>query len=698
MAKKPKLTDGANYFDTIANNLFSIQKDLRANYTDSELGSIEVEARIGMIVQSYRRWKSRRGAKSIAVTDPRKDALCSFKAGIEPIFARQLQAKLVPTIFKASPQPLEVVRLDDHGHRWVKGAKGQVSIETKQSLAQINMGLLAHDYDVRINVASEKPAAMAGSDGIATEDPVNFDAWVMERRKKRTSYVLVKEKPLWRLDYTEVEVLQRVGDGRVKKEVELEFELLKGESVCWLMERDHDQILALTTALAKELIDLLDYCIPSETEDERETSLLLVMDSDVDYQISTLTCQLQGKEKADFKDIERARARKNPGFDFVGTMPVNLTRQNLLEVQSGDYFITEKSDGVRFLLYVIPDPRAGSPMAVFVDRSKAVFKFRGSDVLGQALGLGTVLDGELVFNRSYRENVFLVFDVLLWEHEPRLEDLFSARLELIRTRIMPHFDRAMQLVGAGSLPMKPLRLVRKAFVGKRDLRVLLGKMRPEEGERVFYDPDPGQPMAKRHHKSDGLIFQPNARYVFSRHYDLMKWKWAELRSIDLLVSIPMGEDGNLEGAGDGRGVDCPIYLLCAGPDGTHINCTLRGGTNVGLGAFDSYRLLADMEDPERADKAATVVEVVYDIHVGKWSYMHIRKDKNQPNFIDSVMGVFIEQAESISIEELEFSLNAAAHGLENNFHMHVNKSKGKILDWQRGVIKDAARKAGPPKG
>jgi hypothetical protein len=49
MAKKPKLTDGANYFDTIANNLFSIQKDLRANYTDSELGSIEVEVRFACL-------------------------------------------------------------------------------------------------------------------------------------------------------------------------------------------------------------------------------------------------------------------------------------------------------------------------------------------------------------------------------------------------------------------------------------------------------------------------------------------------------------------------------------------------------------------------------------------------------------------------------------------------------------------------
>jgi hypothetical protein len=40
---------------------------------------------------------------------------------------------------------------------------------------------------------------------------------------------------------------------------------------------------------------------------------------------------------------------------------------------------------------------------------------------------------------------------------------------------------------------------------------------------------------KRHHKSDGLIFQPDAPYVFGTDVNLVKWKWPELASVDLQV-------------------------------------------------------------------------------------------------------------------------------------------------------------------
>lgn len=112
-----------------------------------------------------------------------------------------------------------------------------------------------------------------------------------------------------------------------------------------------------------------------------------------------------------------------------------------------------------------------------------------------------------------------------------------------------------------------------------------------------------------------------------------------------------------------------------------------------LGEFDAYRLLADMESPELANRGPPIVEVAYDIQIGMWAYLHLRKDKDKPNFIDSVMGVFMEQAESISIEELEYTLSAASYGLENDFEPQIQKMKTKLLDWQRSEV---ARKNGVP--
>lgn len=123
-----------------------------------------------------------------------------------------------------------------------------------------------------------------------------------------------------------------------------------------------------------------------------------------------------------------------------------------------------------------------------------------------------------------------------------------------------------------------------------------------------------------------------------------------------------------------------------------------------IGEFDSYRLLADMESPEMAAKggaATAIVEVAYDIQIGMWAYLHLRKDKNIPNFIDSVLGVFTEQAEAISIEELQYTLTAAAYssaGLKNDFEAQITKMKGTLLSWQKAEANKLTASAGGSNG
>ena len=52
---------------------------------------------------------------------------------------------------------------------------------------------------------------------------------------------------------------------------------------------------------------------------------------------------------------------------------------------------------------------------------------------------------------------------------------------------------------------------------------------------------------------------------------------------------------------------------------------------------------------------------MYDTRLGQWKYHRIRSDKDRGNFIDVVMSIFIEQAENISIEELQYELEAEGH-------------------------------------
>jgi hypothetical protein len=46
------------------------------------------------------------------------------------------------------------------------------------------------------------------------------------------------------------------------------------------------------------------------------------------------------------------------------------------------------------------------------------------------------------------------------------------------------------------------------------------------------------------------------------------------------------------------------------------------------------------------------MKVAFCPKVGLWSYFQLRKDKDAPNFINTVMSILMEQAEDISIEEL----------------------------------------------
>lgn len=46
------------------------------------------------------------------------------------------------------------------------------------------------------------------------------------------------------------------------------------------------------------------------------------------------------------------------------------------------------------------------------------------------------------------------------------------------------------------------------------------------------------------------------------------------------------------------------------------------------------------------------MQVAFCPKVGLWSYFQLRKDKDAPNYINTVMSILMEQAEHIDIDEL----------------------------------------------
>ena len=282
-----------------------------------------------------------------------------------------------------------------------------------------------------------------------------------------------------------------------------------------------------------------------------------------------------------------------------------------------------------------------------LDRAKKYYYLNGHRELGAALGLHTILDGELVFDVALNEIIFLVFDVLAIDGESTCGKIFSRRLEDLRGIVFPRLQR--------SFPSGSTKLKLKTFIPKRRMRELVDAISPRGLTKIFKNGD-------QQHSTDGLIFQPDKPYHPFLYNDLVKWKFPDMCTVDMMVDIDDRQQPN---------------LYCSIENG-FVNCSKRGKQYIGLAKFDTYRLLADYEDHGKK----TIAEVSYDTSVGSWVYSHLRKDKVDPNFIDVVMSVLVEQAESISIEELEYRLLARDES-ENDFQQQLGKMKKKALSWQR---------------
>ena len=114
------------------------------------------------------------------------------------------------------------------------------------------------------------------------------------------------------------------------------------------------------------------------------------------------------------------------------------------------YTVCEKTDGVRYLMYVIEKPdnvgsseSKGLPLAVLVDRKGAVFNIKGGLAIGKALGLNTVLDGELVYNRSLKTMVFLLFDVLAVSNVTKTTLPFGERYKVLESQVVKRYKEHM---------------------------------------------------------------------------------------------------------------------------------------------------------------------------------------------------------------------------------------------------------------
>ncbi|CCJ31548.1 unnamed protein product [Pneumocystis jirovecii] len=130
--------------------------------------------------------------------------------------------------------------------------------------------------------------------------------------------------------------------------------------------------------------------------------------------------KINGQELYDLRDrVRRLLQRSNDSFP--GSQPVSFSKCHIQTLMNNDYYLCEKSDGLRALLYVIAEKDSFKKSWEKIDRKNDYYQVSNlhfpvlNDPSFRNFHNDTLLDGELILD-EYEEGRrilrYLVFDCL----------------------------------------------------------------------------------------------------------------------------------------------------------------------------------------------------------------------------------------------------------------------------------------------
>lgn len=342
-------------------------------------------------------------------------------------------------------------------------------------------------------------------------------------------------------------------------------------------------------------------------------------------------------------------------WDFPGAQPVSFAKRHLEALRSEDYYVCEKSDGLRYLLYLTADPATGNEAHFLIDRkndywlvSRPSTHIPTPDDI-QSFHKDTLLDGELVMdnvgNGRY-EPRYLVFDCLVLDGQNLMPRELSKRLGYFQEQVF-----------------KPYRELYKKYPEEKRYQPFILEMKDMQvayGIEMMFR----QVIPKLKHGNDGLIFTClHSEYKPGTDPHIIKWKAAEENSVDFRwkLQFPTVEPDDEDRA---AGITQPYT------DYDNVPPVELQAFHGGAGP-DAYRPFADLhlEEDEWEELKALgeplderVVEVYMDKQK-RWRFYRFRDDKTNGNHISVVNSVLDSIQDGVSEEDLL----AAAKGIRDNW-------------------------------
>ncbi|KAJ7775028.1 mRNA capping enzyme, catalytic domain-containing protein [Mycena metata] len=324
---------------------------------------------------------------------------------------------------------------------------------------------------------------------------------------------------------------------------------------------------------------------------------------------------------------------------FPGSQPVSFAKSDLVKLESQDFWVCEKSDGLRVLLFVNTDPTSRSQTVYLIDRNNNYYELQGLFFPNatQLPLLDTIVDGELVYDvdpRTKQETLrFLAFDCLVVDGQNIMARPLDKRYARLKSFFFQPFDK-MKKDHSHVTKTHPF-----------DIRVKKVEF-SYSAQQVFAD------MANLQHGSDGLIYTcVNAPYTPATDDNILKWKPPSENSIDfkLVLRFPPLPENPLQPDFHAK----PIFLL-------HVWC---GDTR-----YEQYdQMYVDDEEWERFKASGEqyddrIVEVRWDAAESHWKWMRFRPDKpngNHRSIVEKILGSIADGVEKDTLLERSSAIRTA---------------------------------------
>ncbi len=196
----------------------------------------------------------------------------------------------------------------------------------------------------------------------------------------------------------------------------------------------------------------------------------------------------------------------SPRSRYPGPNPVSLDKSHFARIRGEPYYVCEKTDGVRYMLACCSPPGLPRNLCLLLDRALRVY-FVPLRRVPTAAFQGTLLDGELAWNKATGAWEYLVFDALCVSGVPILNDALPARLDAVH-RLLGVYEHDAE---------DAVRLTVKSFVSCARIA----------------DLGPHLAAVEQKYDVDGVILTPaKPGVVYGRHGGMFKLKPPGAHTVD----------------------------------------------------------------------------------------------------------------------------------------------------------------------